>query len=167
MEVVPGVIPPATPVVRPIVPIPEELLLHVPPGVVLDNGVVYPAHIINVPVIGAVAGLTVTVLVALFVQPKPLVTVAVYVNTVDVETVVGCTYTVVVDAPVYGVVKAASINRLVEGDHVAAADEVIVRLPPLHIALTEGVSTGAAGTGFTVTTAVDVVVHVPFVAANV
>ncbi len=104
-----------------------------------------------------------TVLVADDVQPNPLVTVAVYTNTVDVETVVGCTYTVVVVAPVYGIVNAASMNRFVAGDHVADVNEVIVRLPPLHIAVTDGVTTGVAGKGLTVTTVVAVVVHVPLV----
>jgi hypothetical protein len=58
------------------------------------------------------------------------------------------------------------MNRFVAGDHVAAADEVIVRLPPLHIAVTDGVSTGTAGVGLMLTTVVAVVVHVPLVALN-
>ena len=64
-------------------------------------------------------------------------------------------------------VNAASRNKLVVGDQVAAAEEVIVRLPPLHIDDDAGVNTGAAGTGFNVTTVVAVVVHVPLVALNV
>jgi hypothetical protein len=65
------------------------------------------------------------------------------------------------------VVKPASRYRSVTGDQVAAAEDVIVRLPPLHIAVTDGVSTGAVGSGFTVTMVVAVVVQVPFVALKV
>jgi len=98
--VVPDVMPPTTPVVEPTVPIPGDELLQVPPDEVLANVVVYPAHTSNVPVTAAVAGFTVTVLVAVLEQPNVLVTVAVYVNTVGVDIVVGCTYTVVVEEPV-------------------------------------------------------------------
>jgi len=58
-------------------------------------------------------------------------------------------------------VHPASVNKLVNGDHVAVAEEVMVSVAPLHIVVTEGVITGAAGTGFTVTIVVAVVVQVP------
>jgi hypothetical protein len=48
----------------------------------------------------ATAGFTVTTADADELQPAALVTVAVYVNTVGVVTVVGCTFTVVVAPPV-------------------------------------------------------------------
>ncbi len=115
----------------------------------------------------ATAGFTVTVFVADAVQPKPLVTVAVYVNAVVVTTVVGCTYTVVTVLPVYGVVKAASRKRFVVGDHVAAAEDVSVALPPLQIVtVVVGVITGVAGTGLRLTTVDAVMVQVPLVADN-
>jgi hypothetical protein len=55
----------------------------------------------------------------------------------------------------------------VVGDQVPAADEDIVSTAPLHILVTDGVRTGAGGTGFTETVVVAVVVQVPLVAEKV
>jgi hypothetical protein len=62
------------------------------------------------------------------------------------------------------------MKRFVDGDHVAAADDVIVRLPPLHILAVDGLTVGVAGEAFRLTTVVAVVVQVPvagLVALNV
>jgi len=53
------------------------LLTHDPPGVASNNEAVKPAHILSVPVIGAVVGFTVSVVVA--VQPVGMVYVMVVV----------------------------------------------------------------------------------------
>ncbi len=55
------------PVVEPTEPIPGALLLQVPEGVISPNVVVSPEHTLNIPVIGAGSGLTVTV--AVMIQP--------------------------------------------------------------------------------------------------
>lgn len=47
------------------------------------------------------------------------------------------------------------------GDHDAKADDVSVRLPPLHIVEEDGVNIGTAGVGLNVTSVVAVVVHTP------
>jgi hypothetical protein len=65
-------------------------LLHVPPPVGSESVVVYPAQTVKGPVMAATAGFTVTVATEDAVHPKPLVTVAVYVNTVEVDIEVGC-----------------------------------------------------------------------------
>ena len=69
----------ATPVFR---------LVHVPVGSVSDNVVVFPAHIIDVPVIAAGGKLTVTVVVAEL-EHAPFVDVAVITLTVVAGVVVG------------------------------------------------------------------------------
>lgn len=61
--------PPAIPVVEPIVPIAVLLLLHVPNGAVFVKVVVPPWHTANVPPIAGGLGFTVTVAVVM--QPEP------------------------------------------------------------------------------------------------
>jgi len=62
--------------VAPMVAIEPSLLLHEPPVVSFDNVVVAPAHTFIVPVMDAIVGngLTVTIAVAIVVQPKPFIT---------------------------------------------------------------------------------------------
>ncbi len=78
MVTVPAAIPVTTPVSEPTVAVNTSLLLHVPAGVVLLSVVVRPGHTIIVPVIGAGAEFTVTVVVAgteELVQPRLSVTI--------------------------------------------------------------------------------------------
>jgi hypothetical protein len=74
---VPGVTPVTAPVVGFTVATPTAPLLHVPPGLELDNTVVYPVQTLVGPVIDATAGFTVTDLVEEAEHPDELVTVAV------------------------------------------------------------------------------------------
>jgi hypothetical protein len=76
-------------------------------------------------------------------------------------------YTVLVAAPVYGIVAAALVYRLVVGDHVAAAEEVIAVILPLQTLVVAGVIVGAAGTGLRLTTVVPLIEQVPLDATNV
>ena len=71
--VVPAEMPVTIPV-EPMVPIVVGLQLHVPPGVASASGLVLPVHALAVPVIGAGAAFTVTVVVTTEVQPEELVT---------------------------------------------------------------------------------------------
>ena len=69
---VPADTPEMTPDADPAVAIAALLLIHVPPGVVLDNVIVCPAQIGDTPVMGvATAGDTITDWVAM--QPEPSV----------------------------------------------------------------------------------------------
>lgn len=67
MIALPGPAPVTTPVDKPTVATPGDILLHVPPGVASDNVVVVPWQIILIPVIGDI-GFTVRVVVAM--QPE-------------------------------------------------------------------------------------------------
>lgn len=58
--VVPGLTPPATPVPAAIVPVAGVLLLHIPPDTACVIVVVRPWHTVELPVIAAGAGVTVT-----------------------------------------------------------------------------------------------------------
>ena len=69
LEDVPPDTPVTTPEPDPIVATVVRLLVHVPPGEVLLNVVVDPTHTEVVPVIGAGASTTVTVVVASVPQP--------------------------------------------------------------------------------------------------
>lgn len=64
MIALPGPAPVTMPVDKPTVAMPVDILLHVPPGVALDNVVVVPWHMVLKPVIGDI-GCTVTVIVAI------------------------------------------------------------------------------------------------------
>lgn len=59
--VVPLAMPVSTPVAKSIVPTVGVVVAHVPPGVVVVNVVVLPAHTCRLPVIGAGNAYTVTV----------------------------------------------------------------------------------------------------------
>lgn len=73
--VVPAEMPVSTPE-EDIVPTAGLLVLHVPPGLRLDSGVVAPVHTVGEPVMGNTDVLTLTVAVAVVVQlPKVAVTV--------------------------------------------------------------------------------------------
>ena len=65
MVAVPGPAPKTVPPPVPIVATPVLLLVHVPPPVASVNDVVAPWHIVNVPSIGVVDALTVTIAVAI------------------------------------------------------------------------------------------------------
>jgi hypothetical protein len=76
-------------------------------------------------------------------------------------------YTVLVAPPVYGIVAAALVYRLVVGDHVAAAEEVIAVILPLQTEVVAGKMEGAAGTGLRLTTVVALIEQVPLEATSV
>ncbi len=67
----PAVTPVAIPEADPIVATPVLPLLHVPPGVASPREVVNPTQTDSVPVIGAGSGVTVTVVKARQLIPKP------------------------------------------------------------------------------------------------
>ena len=69
--------------------------------------------------------------------------------------------------PVYGIVAAGLVYKLVVGDHVAAAEEEIAVILPLQTLVVAGVIIGAAGTGLRLTTVVPLIEHVPLDATNV
>jgi hypothetical protein len=74
---VPAVVPESTPVPE-IVAVPVPFVTdHTPPVVASDKFIVLPAHTELLPVIGATVGFAfiVTVVVAVFIQPEPFVTV--------------------------------------------------------------------------------------------
>jgi hypothetical protein len=69
--------------------------------------------------------------------------------------------------PVYGIVAAAFVNKLVVGDHVAAAEDDKAVILPLQTLVVAGVIVGAAGTGLRLTTVVPLIEQVPLDATNV
>ena len=69
-------VPAETPVTTPpalIVATPMDVLLHVPNAVASASVVVKPAHTVNVPVIAAGNGFTVTITLLVFVQPVAVI----------------------------------------------------------------------------------------------
>ena len=72
---VPGITPVTTPEVEPTEAVPASLLDQLPPADTSDRRICTPGQTKVAPEIAAGSGLITTVLVALLVQPKPLVTV--------------------------------------------------------------------------------------------